>query len=164
MRRRVCNLNASWKSAAAASCSVIASAAKQSSLPPRRDSGLLPPSLKLRGQVAALAMTMWRECGPHSPPHTPDAAQRLCSVSRTRGGNVRVRLILAAPWRRAETGHSCEPLNLKLWIVLPAGVSWYARPCPPGHDCAVHATPATDLTIISVRSHRRRFLATPEHE
>src|SRR3954447_4220757 len=41
---------------------VIASAAKQSSLAPRRDSGLLPPSLKLRGQVAALAMTMWREC------------------------------------------------------------------------------------------------------
>src|SRR3954464_3869700 len=36
---------------------VIASAAKQSSLAPRRDSGLLPPSLKLRGQVAALAIT-----------------------------------------------------------------------------------------------------------
>jgi hypothetical protein len=90
-------------------------------------------------------------------------AAPLQRVSDTRW-NVRVRLILAAPWRRAETGHSCEPLNLKLWIVLPAGVSWYARPCPPGHDCAAHATPATDLTIISVRSHRRRFLATPEHE
>src|SRR4051812_7836311 len=34
MRRRVCNLNASWKSAAAASYSVIASAAEQSSLSP----------------------------------------------------------------------------------------------------------------------------------
>src|SRR3954452_962838 len=37
----VATRDASWKSGAAASCSVIASAAKQSSLPPRRDSGLL---------------------------------------------------------------------------------------------------------------------------
>jgi len=41
MRRCVCDSNASWKSESAAPCSVIASAAKQSSLPPRSDSGLL---------------------------------------------------------------------------------------------------------------------------
>jgi hypothetical protein len=53
MRKRVCESNASWKNDAAASCSVIASGAKQSSPPPPRDSGLLRSARNDDGEAGA---------------------------------------------------------------------------------------------------------------
>src|SRR3954468_10619694 len=54
-----------------APCFVIASAAKQSNLPPRRDSGLLPPSLKLR-RTSRCARN--------------DDVERVCATLRSRAG------------------------------------------------------------------------------
>ena len=54
--------------------------------------------------------------------------------------------------------------NLQLWMPRPARVTREALPCPMSHFCALHATFPCHLTVIAVRSHRRRFLATPGHE
>ena len=92
--------NASWKSAAAASYSVIASAAKQSSLPPRRDSGLL--------RYARNDDVERTDARLHS--HAPDAAQRPfdgalqsrgpspphCTMSRLGPGSAQQRKSVAA--------------------------------------------------------------------
>jgi hypothetical protein len=69
--------DASWKSGATASYSVTASAAKQSSLPPRRDSGLLRSARK----------DALRECAPHATLASPvRSAEALQRVGGTRGG------------------------------------------------------------------------------
>jgi hypothetical protein len=53
LRNCVCESNASWKNDAAASCSVIASAAKQPSPPPPRDSGLFRSARNDDGEAGA---------------------------------------------------------------------------------------------------------------
>jgi hypothetical protein len=70
--------DASWKSGATASYSVIASAAKQSSLPPRRDSGLLRSARK----------DALRECAPHATLASPVRSAEAFAARRghARGG------------------------------------------------------------------------------
>src|SRR3954469_21508054 len=109
--------NASWKSAAAASYSVIGSAAKetcrrapaasssviasapkQSSLPPRRDSALL--------RYARNDDVERTDARLHS--HAPDAAQRPCGALQIRGPSLRA--IRVAPGSRfcAATQERCS--------------------------------------------------------
>jgi hypothetical protein len=89
--------DASWKSGATASYSVIASAAKQSSLPPRRDSGLLRSARK----------DALRECAPHATLASPVRSAEAFAARRghARGGMMKAPTHLGcASWSRRSCG------------------------------------------------------------
>ena len=82
-----------------------APATKQSSLPPSRDSGLLPPSPRFwREQVAALAMTMWRQFRASLPPSCPGRCAARSDALQSRGPCFSE---CAAPWVPALRSNAC---------------------------------------------------------
>ena len=115
----------------AAPCSVIASAAKQSSLPPRRDSGLLPPSLKLRRTSRCACNNDVETVCATRRSRAPDAAQRhFDGALQSRGPSRRITpcrpLDPGSAQQRsrvaARPGHGTHSLHTSITTKCPSSV------------------------------------------